>query len=138
MGAQIVKNLSAMQETQVQSLRQEDPLEEGMATHSSFFCLENSMGREALWATVHAVKKSQTQLSNYRYYYFSKPSLWSGESHPIKLKGCGLIHRAVFGVLRFGALRQRQGGSVLARLGFVDSCHKMGPSLKSIDFSCQR
>ena len=96
------------------------------------------MGREALWATVHAVKKSQTQLSNYRYYYFSKPSLWSGESRPIKLKGCGLIHRAVFGVLRFGTLRQHQGGSVLAHLGFVDSCHKMGPSLKSIDFSCQR
>ena len=30
-----VKNLSAMQEPQVQSLGQEDPLEEGMATHSS-------------------------------------------------------------------------------------------------------
>ena len=33
--AQTVKNLFAMQETQVQSLGQEDPLEEGMATHSS-------------------------------------------------------------------------------------------------------
>ena len=33
--AQTVKNLLAMQETQVQSLGQEDPLEEGMATHSS-------------------------------------------------------------------------------------------------------
>ena len=32
-----VKNLSAMQETQVQSLDQEDPLEEGMVTHSSIF-----------------------------------------------------------------------------------------------------
>ena len=32
---QIVKNLHAMQETQVQSLGQEDPLEKGMATHSS-------------------------------------------------------------------------------------------------------
>ena len=31
----MVKNLPAMQETQVQSLGQEDPLEEGMATHSS-------------------------------------------------------------------------------------------------------
>ena len=30
-----VKNLSAMQETQVQSLDQEDPLEEEMATHSN-------------------------------------------------------------------------------------------------------
>ena len=33
--AQMVKNLSAMQETWVQSLGQEDPLEEGMATYSS-------------------------------------------------------------------------------------------------------
>ena len=31
----MVKNLPAMQETQVQSLCWEDPLEEGMATHSS-------------------------------------------------------------------------------------------------------
>ena len=33
--AQMVKNLLAMQETQVQSPGQEDPLEKGMATHSS-------------------------------------------------------------------------------------------------------
>ena len=32
---QTVKNLSAMQETQVQFLGQEDPLGNGMATHSS-------------------------------------------------------------------------------------------------------
>ena len=32
---QAVKNLPAMQETQVQSLDWEDPLEKGMATHSS-------------------------------------------------------------------------------------------------------
>ena len=34
-GVSVVKNSSAMQETQVRSLGQEDPLEEGMATHSS-------------------------------------------------------------------------------------------------------
>ena len=33
--AQMGKNLPAMQETWVQSLDQEDPLEKGMATHSS-------------------------------------------------------------------------------------------------------
>ena len=33
--AQMVKNLPAMQETGVQSLDREDPLEKGMATHSS-------------------------------------------------------------------------------------------------------
>ena len=33
--AQTVKNLSVMQETQIRSLGQEDPLEKGMATHSN-------------------------------------------------------------------------------------------------------
>ena len=33
--AQLVKNLPAMQETWVRSLGQEDPLEKGMASHSS-------------------------------------------------------------------------------------------------------
>ena len=33
--AQMVKNLPAMQKTQVQSLGRQGPLEEGMATHSS-------------------------------------------------------------------------------------------------------
>ena len=33
--AQLVKNPPVMQETRVQSLGQQDPLEEGMATHSS-------------------------------------------------------------------------------------------------------
>ena len=35
--AQTVKNLPAMQKTSVQFLGQEDPLEKGMATHSSVF-----------------------------------------------------------------------------------------------------
>ena len=41
----------------VQSLGQEDPLEEEKATHSSI--LENSMDRGAWWATVDRVTKSQ-------------------------------------------------------------------------------
>ena len=47
-----------MWEIQVRSLGQEDPLEKEMATHSSIFCLENSMDRVALQATVHGVEKS--------------------------------------------------------------------------------
>jgi len=35
--AQMIKNLPAMRETAVPSLGQEDPLEKGMATHSSIF-----------------------------------------------------------------------------------------------------
>ena len=38
--AQQVKNLPAMQETRVQSLGQEDPLEKEMATHSSSLAWE--------------------------------------------------------------------------------------------------
>ena len=40
MGAQTVKNLPVMQETWVQSLGGEDPLEEGMATRSSILVWE--------------------------------------------------------------------------------------------------
>jgi len=40
----VEKNLPAMQETQVQSLGQEDPLEKETATHQ-YSCLENSMDR---------------------------------------------------------------------------------------------
>ena len=50
--AQMVKSLPAMQETHVRSLGWEDPLEKGMATHSSI-CLENPMDRGVWWATVH-------------------------------------------------------------------------------------
>ena len=46
--AQMVKNLPAMQETWVQSLGWEDPLEEGMATHSSILALENPCGQRSL------------------------------------------------------------------------------------------
>ena len=53
-----------MQETQVQSLGQEDPLEKGISYPLQYSCLENSMDRGAWWATVHGDAKSRTQLSN--------------------------------------------------------------------------
>ena len=40
MVAQTVKNVPEMQETMVQSLGQEDPLENGMAAHSSILAWE--------------------------------------------------------------------------------------------------
>ena len=61
LGAQMVKNLLAVQETQIQPLGQEDPLEKGMAIHSSIHsCLENPMDREAWQTIVHGVAKNQT------------------------------------------------------------------------------
>ena len=60
----MVKNLPAMQETLVRSLGREDPLEEGMATHSSILAWRIPMDRGVWWATVHGVTKSGTQLSD--------------------------------------------------------------------------
>ena len=46
--AQRVDNLPAMQETWVQFLGWEDPLEESMANHSSISCLETPNGQRSL------------------------------------------------------------------------------------------
>ena len=53
--AQMVKNPPAMRETWVRSLGGEDPLEEGMATHSSILAWRIPMDRGAWHATVHAL-----------------------------------------------------------------------------------
>ena len=44
--AQTVKNLPTIQETQVQSLDQEDPLEKRMTTHSSILAEKTSWTEE--------------------------------------------------------------------------------------------
>ena len=49
-----------MQETQVQLLGQEDPLEKN-GNPLQYSCLENSMDKGAWRATVHGVAKSQTR-----------------------------------------------------------------------------
>ena len=58
--AQIVKNQPAIWETWVWSLGWEDPLEKGMATHSSTLAWRIPMDRGAWWAAVHGVTKSLT------------------------------------------------------------------------------
>ena len=50
-------------ETWVQSLGQEDPLEEGMATYSRILAWRISLTEGAWWATVHRVTKSWTRLN---------------------------------------------------------------------------
>ena len=56
----MVKNLPAMQETWVLSLGWEDPLEEGLATHSSILVWTVPVDRGAWRATVHRVAKNWT------------------------------------------------------------------------------
>ena len=62
--AQTVKNLPAVQETWVQSLGWEDPLEESMATHSSAVVWKIHMDGGVSQDTVHGVSKIRTRLSN--------------------------------------------------------------------------
>ena len=62
--AQMVKNLPAMQETKVQSLGLEDPLEKGKANLLQYFGLENSMD-----CIVHGVAESDsTELLSLTFY----------------------------------------------------------------------
>ena len=58
--AHSIKTLPAMWETRAQPLGWEDPLEEGMATHSSIVAWRIPMDREAWQAAGHSVAKSQT------------------------------------------------------------------------------
>ena len=62
--AQTVKTPPAMRETWVQSLGWEDPLEEGMATHSNILAWKISMDRGAWRVPVHGVAKSRTRLND--------------------------------------------------------------------------
>ena len=59
----MVKNPPAVQETWARSMGWEDPLEKGMAIHSSILAWRIPMNREAWQATVHGVAKSQTGLN---------------------------------------------------------------------------
>ena len=58
-GSSVVKNLPSLQETWIQSLGQEDPLEKEMATHFGILAWEIPWTEEPGWATVHGVTKSQ-------------------------------------------------------------------------------
>ena len=61
----MVEHPPAMQETWVRSLGWEDPLEEGMATHSSILAWRIPMDGGVWQAAVHGFTKSQTQLSSF-------------------------------------------------------------------------
>ena len=60
--AQMVKDLPAMRETWVRSLSWEDPLEEGMATHSSILACRIPWTEEP--GGLQSMDQSQKQLTN--------------------------------------------------------------------------
>ena len=63
--AQTVKSLPALWETQVRSLGQEDPLEKGMATHSSILAWRIPWTEEP--GRLCWVAKSRTRLSDFHF-----------------------------------------------------------------------
>ena len=60
-----------MQETRVRSLGQEDPPEEGMATHSSVLAWRIPWMEEPGGATVRGVAKTRTRLSDQHFHFSS-------------------------------------------------------------------
>ena len=82
---QMVKNLLAMQETQVQPLGREDPLEKGMATHSNILAWRSLWTEEPDGLQSMGPKESDTieQLS----LSTSTSRRWHLQPHPPTLKG---------------------------------------------------
>ena len=62
--AQTVKNLLQCRRPGFDPWGWDDPLEDGMATHSSIHAWKIPRDREAWWATVHGVAESRTRLSD--------------------------------------------------------------------------
>ena len=118
------KNLSAMQElqeTQVQALGWEDPLEEGMATPLQYSGLENPVGRGAWWATVHGVAKSWTRLRR-----LSTARTMSGEEGVWPCAGNGAMReRGLSSSLLPDILPRGVSGPELSRCG--NKNEKMSP-----------
>ena len=64
--AQKLRNLPATQETWFWSRAREDPLEKGMANHSSILAWRIPVDRGDWWAAIPGVAKSWTRLSDMR------------------------------------------------------------------------
>ena len=83
----MVKNLPAMQDTWVQSLGQEDPLEKGMTTHSSIPAWRIPRTEES-GRLLHGVAKIRTQLTDFHHFILFFQQSCMGESWTIKKDEC--------------------------------------------------
>ena len=80
--AQMVKNPSAIWEPWVRSLGWEDPLEEGVATHSGILAWRIPTDRGIWQATVHGITKSQTRLSDLAHMWYPRSPARDGTHVP--------------------------------------------------------
>ena len=65
--ALMIKNLPAVQEAQVQFLGQEDPLEKGMATHSSIRAWEIPWTEEPGWLQSMGLQSDMTEQLSFHF-----------------------------------------------------------------------
>ena len=75
----MVKNLPAMQETQVRFQGQEEPPGEGYGNSLQYSCLENPMDRGGWQATVHGVAKESDTTERL---IFSRHKTWGTVDDP--------------------------------------------------------
>ena len=85
MVSQMVKNLPAMQETGVQSLGCEDPLEKRMATHSSILAWRIPWTEEP-GRLQPMGSQSQIQLSDYQHFHFHHYLMSQGKGEKVLVK----------------------------------------------------
>ena len=76
--AQMVKNPPAARKIWVRSLGWKDPLEEGMAIHSTILAWRIPKDRGAWQAPVHGVAKSQTRVCNFHFTHMLSGHFSSG------------------------------------------------------------
>ena len=130
-----VKNLPAMHESWVWSLGPEDPLEEGMATHSSILAWEipwieessglQSMGQQRVrqdWATKHSI-------CEHAYIYMSPSSLYIFLNFVLAVLGVqALLRHGASLIATHGLSCPVTRGILVSWLGIEPTC----PALKSM------
>ena len=117
--AQIRKNLPAMQETRVWSLAQEDPLEKGMAIHSSILAwripwTEEPGGPQSMRTQSWTWRSGWCTLSIYVSIYLAAPGLSCRTRNPLVV-ACGFL------VAARGTQIPEQGSNLAPCTGSVES-----------------
>ena len=85
----MIKNLPAMRETWFHSLGWEDPLKEGMASHSSILAWRIPMDRGAWRAAIQGAAKGQTALSAAQHMHLSALMILFSYSKKFSVKFLG-------------------------------------------------
>ena len=97
-GGSVVKNPPIMQEPQeiwVQSLGWEDPLGEGIATHSSILAWRIPMDRGGWWAIIHRVTKRQTRWSDWAHMHATQQATLTNTLIPYGLVITLLVYQTL-------------------------------------------